>query len=362
MADEDKTEEATSHKLEEAREKGDVANSKDFTNFIVFGGFVLSFYFFSHKALSGIVDMFPKYFDLTTMHLEDPQDFLATCIGMIKQILLLVGPLFAVVTLFAVIGSVAQFGFLYTTEKVMPDWERINPISGLSRLFSKDIAMELLKSTIKVVIVSFLFYLVLKGEVSKLIELGSMPMAGIFYYFMGLIAKVAFVMLLFMGILGIADLGYQKWSYAQKMKMSMQEVKDEHKQRDGNPLIRSRIRQIQRERVRKMMMNAVPKADVVVTNPTHVAVALQYQRGVMRAPVVVAKGAGYIAVKIKEIAALSEVPILERKQLARYLYKNVEVNEAIPESLYTAVAEVLAYVYRVKNKFKQMTRRSVPAT
>ena len=140
--------------------------------------------------------------------------------------------------------------------------------------------------------------------------------------------------------------------------MSYHEVREELKQREGDPQIKARVRQIQRDRLKNKMMKEIPKADVVVTNPTHVAVALQYKRGLMKAPIVVAKGAGFIALKIKEIAAMSEVPILERKELARYLYRHVEIQQAIPESLYTTVAEVLAYVYKLKRKYKDFIRRA----
>jgi flagellar biosynthetic protein FliR/FlhB len=261
-------------------------------------------------------------------------------------------PFFIGVMIFSLAGYIGQFGFLFTTEKLAPDFERISLFSGLSRLVTRETFVELIKSSGKVLVISAILYLVFKGEAQKIIQLGSLPIQDIFRYSFQLMSEVLYVVLIFLAVLGGMDLAYQKWNYWEKMKMTVQEVKDEMKNREGDPHIKSRIRQIQRDRARARMMDDVPKANVVVTNPTHVAVALKYERGKNRAPIVVAKGAGYIAVKIKEIAAESGVPILEKRELARFLYRNVEVNEMIPESLYTAVAEVLAYVYKIKKQFR----------
>jgi flagellar biosynthetic protein FlhB len=357
--DSDKTEEATSHKLEEAREQGDVSQSKEFGSFMVFFGFTLTAYFSGKFFLKHVLSLFDRYFNFEMLHLETSKEFLVLSSNVLKDILVLVSPILLGTTLFGIAASIGQFGFLFTTAKISPNFEKLNPLTGLARIFSVDTLAEFIKSVIKLAIISFVLFLVLKGEVKHLTELGVEPMPHIFIYFIKLILKVIFSILIFLAILGISDLAYTKWRYAQKMKMSMKEVKDESKQRDGDPFVKSRIRQIQRDRVRKLMMKEVPKADVIVTNPTHVAVALKYQRGLMRAPIVVAKGAGVIAVRIKELAARAGVPIVEKKALARYLYRHIDINEAIPESLYTAVAEVLAYVYKMKKKFQAFTKPQI---
>jgi flagellar biosynthetic protein FlhB len=353
MADADKTEDATAHKLEQAREKGDIPKSREFIHFFILFGASMSFYFSSQFFLEKVILTFKKFFAFQTLKLESTEDFINMGTSLIGDILILLAPLCLGILVFGIAAHLVQFGLLFTTEKLTPDLEKLDPIAGLRRMFSIDVVVELIKSSLKVLIISALFYLILRGEVERLIELGSQPLGQIFLYLLKLVGQVIFVMILFMAVLGISDFFYSRWRYANKMKMSVQEVKEEFKNREGDPLIRGRIRQMAREKARARMMEKVPTADVVVTNPTHVAVALQYRKGLMRAPLVVAKGAGYIALKIKEIAIQSEVPVLERRELARFLYRNVEVNESIPESLYTAVAEVLAYVYRVKKKFTQ---------
>lgn len=359
--DSEKTEEPTSSKLDEARQKGDVPNSRDFSSFLVFAGIAIAIYFSTRFLLTHSITLFHTYFDFRHVNLEDKQEFANILAAMVKSILLMASPVLIAAVIFGIASSLVQYGFLFTPDKVLPDFERLDPMKGIKKIFSKDTLVELIKSTIKVIVISVILYLVLKGEVPRLLSLGTWPIGQIFLYFFKMIAQVFFAILLFMAVMGLIDLGYQKWSYNQKMMMSFQEIKDEMKQKDGDPQMKARIRQIARDRLRKAMMKDVPDADVVVTNPTHVAVALKYAKGKMRAPIVVAKGAGLLAVRIKEIAALAGVPIVEKKKLARFLYRNVEVGESIPESLYTAVAEVLAYVYKIRNKFKASLLGTSPA-
>lgn len=351
-SDSDKTEDPTGTKLDEARQKGDIAKSKEFSNFFVFLGCVVSLSWGGDRILKGIVDLFAFSFDFTQNRMETSDAFLLMMNKITVDMLMILAPFFIGVMIFALAGYFGQFGFLFTTEKLAPDFERMNLLSGLKRFITKETFVELIKSMAKVIAISAIMYLVFKGEAQKIIQLGSLPVQDIFRYGLEVMANVLYVVLIFLAVLGGLDLGFQKWNYWQKMKMSVQEVKDEMKNREGDPHIKARIRQIQRDRARARMMDEVPKANVVVTNPTHVAVALKYERGKMRAPVVVAKGAGYIAVKIKERAAEAGVPIMEKRELARFLYRNVEVNEMIPESLYTAVAEVLAYIHKIKKQFR----------
>ncbi len=351
--DGDKTEEPSPYKLGDAREKGDVAKSRDLENFFLFLGSVMALYFASRQIFTQLVASFKNFFDFNRHPLDGPHDYINLISGVMTDIVILIAPVLGAVFVLGVGGYLAQFGFIFTAEKISPDFSKMNPIQGFKKFFSKESYVELLRSTIKVAFISVVLYLTFRGEIDRLVEMGSYPVPYIFMYFVKLIGQVLIVLLIFMGVLGVADFLYQKWAYLQKMRSTVREMKEEVKRREGDPQIKARIRQIQRDRIRQRMMEKVPKADVVVTNPTHVAVALQYKKGQMRAPVVVAKGAGYIAVTIKELAIKSEVPILERKQLARFLYRNVEIGEAIPESLYTAVAEVLAYVYKIKNRFKQ---------
>ncbi len=350
----EKTEDATPGRLEQAREQGDVPNSKEFANFILFVGFALVFYFYGQSMLKRSIDIFHKYFNEQWYHIEDAGNFMNLMSYVVKEIFWILGPLFAVVFIFGVASYIGQFGLLFTTEKLFPDISKLDPIAGLKRMFTTQVVMELVKSIIKVVIVACIVYFMFGDEITRLNQIGAEPLGKTFFYYMSVIGQLMFAMLLFMAVLGVMDLAFQRWSYSERHKMSFQEVKEEMKMKEGSPEVRSRIRQIQRDRARSRMMEDVKTADVVVANPTHVAVALKYKRGETKAPVVVAKGANLIAQRIKEIAAENNIPILEKRMLARHLYRTVEVGEMIPESLYTAVAEVLAYVYKVKRKFRQV--------
>lgn len=352
--DDEKTEEPTPKKLEDARKKGDVPQSREFASFIVFFALALALYFGSGYIGELISTSFRNAFLLNKHLIENPvglQEFLETNI---YDLLKIVSPIFMAVFIFGIIAYVGQFGFLFTTEKLMPNFGKINPLSGIKRIFSKDTAVELIKSILKVLTFTVILYFMFRGEIKDLIEIGSGSIPAIFDFMMSSIAKLMAAVLLFVAVLGIADFAYQRWSYSQKQKMSMKEIKDEYKNREGDPQVKARIRQIQRDRARARMMEKVPQADVVVANPTHVAVALKYERGRSSAPIVVAKGAGFIALKIKTLAIESGVPVLEKRSLARYLYRHIEVGQGIPESLFSAVAEVLAYVYKVKKKYKSI--------
>ncbi len=349
MAD-DKTEEPTQTRLDQAREQGDVPQSREFASFILFVGLALAFYFYGPTMIKRLVQVFQTYFDYRMFDVSTAPEFLQVLTKITWEILGIIGPLFGVVALFGVAGYMGQFGVLFTAEKLVPDFNKLNPLNGAQRFFSKEMLVEFVKALLKVIILTAIVYVLFKDEFRNINQYGAQPLYKSFYYFIDVLGRLFFAMLLFMAVLGISDFAFQRWNYNQRHRMSVEEVKEEMKQKEGDPQIKSRIRQIQRDRARKRMMEDVPKADVIVTNPTHVAVALKYERGKMKAPTVVAKGAGIIALKIKEIAAKAGVPILEKKQLARYLYRNVEVGELIPESLYTAVAEVLAYVFRIKRR------------
>jgi flagellar biosynthetic protein FlhB len=352
--DQEKTEDPTPKKLEDARERGDVPQSKEFATFIVFAGLCLAVYFGGDLLLKTVLLSFEKSFLLQENQIETSSEFILFGREALISLMIGLAPIFGAVTLFGLLAYVGQFGFLFTGKKLLPNFEKINPISGFKRIFSKDTLVELIKSIMKVSIVTAIMYSVLKSEISRISVIGLETVGEIFVYMMTLSMKLMLGVLLFMAVLGFLDFLYQRWSFHQKQKMSVKEVKDEYKQREGDPMVKARVRQIQRELARSRMMNDVPTADVVVANPTHVAVAIKYTRGKMAAPTVVAKGAGHIAVKIKEMAIRNGVPVLEKRSLARFLFRNVDIGQAVPESLYSAVAEVLAYVYKMKAKYKSL--------
>lgn len=259
-------------------------------------------------------------------------------------------PLFVAVIIVGVLVNFLQVGVLFTTKPLVPDFKKISPQKGFGRLFSKTALVELVKSVCKIIIVGAVAYFTIKAEAAKIPMLADMSTWDIAGFVGRTALKIIFHTAWVLIILGVMDFCFQKWNHEQSLKMTKQEIKDEFKQREGDPLVKSRIRRIQLETARKRMMADVPKADVVVTNPVHLAVALQYDGAKMDSPMVVAKGARLIAEQIKKIARKHNVPVVENKALAQSLFKMVAVGETIPESLYKAVAEVLAYVYKLKNK------------
>jgi flagellar biosynthetic protein FlhB len=229
-----------------------------------------------------------------------------------------------------------------------PKWDKIDPLRGFQRLFSMKAFVELVKNTLKIVIVGMVAYLAVRDEVSDLPGLMDRDAWQILVYIGGISFRIMFTTCWVLIILAILDYGYQRWEYEKGLRMSRQDIKEEYKHTEGDPIVKARIKRMQREAARKRMMAAVPKATVVITNPTHLAVALAYDQERMIAPTVVAKGAGYVAAKIKEVALAHGVPIIESKPVAQLLYKMVDIDACVPENLYRAVAEILAFVYRLR--------------
>ena len=246
-------------------------------------------------------------------------------------------------------SSVMQVGFLVNEEALKFDIKKIDPFAGIKRLVSMRSFVEGLKAVFKLTSVGVIVYLVFRAEIDQLPALIHLSVAQVFVYLGSVTFKLVAGVGAFMFILAGADFLFQKWDLEKKMRMTKQEVKEEHKSREGDPLIKARIRRTQREMAQRRMMEDVPKADVIVTNPTHIAVAIKYD-ATMVAPTIVAKGAGAIAEKIKEVARLNDVPIMENKPLARTIYKTLKIGQTIPRELYTAVAEVLSYIFRLKKR------------
>lgn len=237
-------------------------------------------------------------------------------------------------------------------DALTPKFEKLNPVDGFGRLFSLRALMEGVKSILKMGAIGIILYFLLRGEVSEVPYMQTYSIEQIFHYIGKVLVKLLGGVGALMFVLAAADYFYQRWDLEKKMMMTKEEVKQEHKQREGDPMIKSRIRQIQRKMSGKSMMEAVPKADVIVTNPTHIAVALKYSEN-LPAPQVIAMGADIVAEKIKELAREHKIPIVENKPLARTIFKTLKVGQVIPRELFVAVAEVLSYVYRLRKKAKR---------
>jgi flagellar biosynthetic protein FlhB len=273
---------------------------------------------------------------------------LSLCLSQSARLVL---PIAAAGFIAGVLGSVVQFGFLFTWSPLEPELDRINPIAGFQRIFSISSVVEGLKSVIKLVAVVSVTYLMLRSQLLGSSSMAEMDSGAFMAYMSSTAFRLVGGVCVGLFIVAALDFSYQKYRYRQSLMMSKQEVKQEHKQREGDPLLKARVRSLQREMARKRMMQEVPKADVIVTNPTHIAVALRYDAEKMAAPRVVAKGADLVAQRIKEVARKNGIPLVENVPLARALHKSVKVGGKVPRSLYQAVAEVLAYVYRLKGKY-----------
>ncbi len=346
--DQDKTEQPTSQKRAETREKGNVASSKEVATFAVFFGGIMILYIFSSWFAEGMLKLFkhPAYpfnAELTVT------DVYALYRRLLKDFLFLTAPAFAI-PIFGFLAYLLQIGFNFTGTPLSPSFSKINPISGFKKTFSINAVNELVKSVIKVSVLSYVVYLNIKKEWVTLPQMIDMEIATSFVHIARLSFNVMLQTVWVLIIIAIIDYAYQKWQHEKGMKMTKEDVKEESRSSEGDPVVKARIKSAQREMARKRMMQDVPDADVVVTNPTHLAVALKYDPDKSASPMVVAKGAGLIAAKIKEIAIEHGVTIVEDKPLARSLFKSVEVGMEIPITLYKAVAEILAYVYRLKNK------------
>lgn len=348
--DQEKTEQATPKRRQDAREKGQVAKSRELASVAVLGACLIYFYFGASAMANRMMDLMKLYFRQSgqlSISIDSLRFFLFDLAFQISTLLI---PFLLVAFIAGFVVNILQVGFLFSSEAITPKFSKIDPIKGLQRLISLRSLVEFFKAILKIAIVGIVAYLTIKDESRMIVPLIDLNTTDIISYIGKVSFKILYTTCLILVILAILDYAYQKWEHERSLKMSKQEIKEENKQTEGDPLIKGRIKRLQREIARKRMMAAVPKADVVITNPTHFAVAIRYEPETMNAPRVIAKGAGFIAEKIKEIARNSGVPIVENKAVAQVLYKMVTVEQTIPENLYKAIAEILAYVYSLKQK------------
>lgn len=346
----EKTEKATPKKRGEARKKGQVAKSTEIPSSLALLGVLSSFLllgpFFQDRLLRLFGDIFLHRLN---MDLTD-QNVLALFYRYGLELIVFLSPVLIAVIVIAVGANYVQVGWLFTTETLKMNLGKLNPISGLMGLFKFRSIIELCKNALKLTIIGLIVYWAIWSKKQRLLELASMPVEGIFSFTAQLVIQLGMLVAVCLFALSIGDYFYSKFEYEKNLRMSKQDIKDEHKNAEGDPLIKSKIREKQRRMALMRMMQEVPKADVVITNPTHFAVALRYDGTRMDAPLVVAKGQDYLALRIREIARKHDVAIMENKPLARALFERSEVGDMIPGDLFQAVAEVLAYVYRLRGK------------
>jgi flagellar biosynthetic protein FlhB len=356
----EKSEEPTPHRLREAREKGQVAKSREITVAFVL---LLSYFLFRYlgefmwqnmtESASAILQLIPE-----------AKDFSISLAGYVlllalRGLAMVVLPIFGIAFLSTFIAEALQTGFMFSLDPLSPRIERINPLEGLKKMFSLQGLVELVKSLIKIVVVFYIAWYAAKDELPYIVILieaqpwDAIVLGGSIAY------KIAIRVGLFYIAVAILDYLYRRWEYMRNLKMSRQEVKEEYKRLEGDPLVKQRMRDLQRQVAYQRMMSAVPQADVVVTNPTHIAIALKYETNKMKAPLLLAKGERKVAQEIRRIAEAHEITIVENEPLARSIYRTTRINQEIPAELYQAAAEVLAYVYKIKRDREARKKASI---
>ncbi len=348
--DPSKTEKATGKRREETRKKGQVAKSMEVTSVAILIASLIFFYFGTSRMLLDLMDIMKATFRVSSQTTLSTDNIQALLSGYVIKVFMLLWPLLLTLGIVGFLANVFQVGLKITPEVIKPQLSKMNPINGLKNLVSIQALAQLVKSIIKITVVGIVVYIVVRNELANVFPLVDQSIWGIMVYIGEISFKIIMNTCWVLLIMAILDYAFQKWQFEESIKMTKQEVKDEQRQIEGDPAVRGKIRSLQRQAARRRMMAAVPKADVVITNPTHIAVALQYEQHKMMAPVVVAKGTGVIAERIKAIAEENGVPVVENKPVAQLLYKIVDIDEEIPENLYKAVAEILAYVYGLKEK------------
>lgn len=347
----ERTEQATGKRRQEARRRGQVALSREIPSALILLTVLGVFHFAGAGIFERCTALVSGIFrNLHTLRIATIADAGALAAELFQTILLLLLPVFLPLMVAGFIGNVAQIGFEAHAEALAPKFSKLNPFAGIKRLVSLRSLVELVKSILKILFVGGIAYAVVSGFLSDFPALVRYDLLTLWSFTHQAAFKIIFYVCLAMLGLAVLDYLYQRWQYEQSLKMTKQEVKDERKQTEGDPKVKARIRSLQRQTAYHRMMAEVPKADVVITNPTHLAIALKFQSEEMPAPRVVAKGAGTIAERIRDTAREHHVPIVENKPLAQALYKMADLGDYVPVDLYRAVAEVLAYVYRLKGK------------
>jgi len=345
----EKTEAPTEKKRRESREEGQVAFSKELSSAALLAGIVLTLVATSPFILDSFRELMTNIFRQMASADELSVNSIYTLSGeIITTMLPAFTPFLTVIVLVAIFAAVVQVGIQITFKAIVPKFSKLSPLTGIKRLFSSQSLADFLKSMAKLIIVGFVGYLTYMDKISELNGLSVSTPEAILKYNFTVVAEVAGKIVLALVAIAIFDYFYQRWHHEQQMMMTKQEVKEETKQTEGDPQLKARIRQIQREMSNARMMQEVPKADALIVNPTHFSVAVLYDREIMAAPEVTAKGVDHMALRMRTIARENNVPILERPELARDLYANVEIGEDIPERFYKAIAEILAFVYRLR--------------
>lgn len=346
-SDQEKTEPASSRRIEQAREDGRVPQSRELSAFLVLLAGVATFMMLGGWMKDHAVDLLRRALSFDHVQAFDQYAMMHAFLLRTLDALLIVTPIFLVAMVAAVAGPLMLGGILLSAKALMPDFNRMNPINGIGRIFSMHGVGEMIKAILKALLVGGVVYWVVSRKYGTLFAMLMQPLSGSLDTFAQVVLFALLSLIAGVALIAAIDVPFQLWQYYKNLRMTREEVRQEHKEQEGDPQLKGRIRSQQREIARRRMMAEVPKADVVVTNPTHFAVALKYDAASMKAPQVVAKGMNQVAARIRELAHEHQVPLLEAPPLARALHRHCDLEKEVPAALYTAVAEVMAYVYQL---------------
>jgi flagellar biosynthetic protein FlhB len=347
-SDLEKTESASPRKIEKAREAGDIPRSRELATFAILAAATAGFWLVGQSLYIHLRQQMQESLSFKSAPQLDPEQLIINYAKSMLDLVITFAPFIGIMMLTALVTPLLIGGWSFTAGNLAPKFSKLNPISGLAKIISINSLVELIKAIAKVIFICFAAWYLIESHLIEVMSLMSMPIEIGGAHQMELILLSLSVLVGTLAVITMIDVPYQLWSYNKKLKMTKQEVKDEAKESEGNPEIKAKIRQQQREMARRRMMSKVPTADVVITNPTHYAVALQYPENSNRAPIVVAKGVDDIAMIIRELATEHQVMIVEAPPLARALYSITELDEEIPPTLYNAVAQILAYVFQLR--------------
>ncbi|HYD79879.1 MAG TPA: flagellar biosynthesis protein FlhB [Paucimonas sp.] len=347
--DQERNEAATPYKLKEAQKRGQTAKSQEATFVAVLAAFVGVVFAAGPSIAQRELTVMQALFTQAGRADWTANGTFDWLLGVVRESLLILGPVLFAVAAAAILVNFIQVGPIFSFKPVTPDWERLNPAAGFKRLFSIRMVYEAFKGLLKLAIVSCVLWFALKHLLPGLLSLTYIDPRGHAQLVMGDVGPLLFKLLMVLLVIAAIDFSYTRWDFAKKMRMSRREITDEHKQREGDPRIRSRLRQLRIEMLKQSRaMQKLPEADVLLTNPTHLAIAISYKHGQMPAPKMLAKGAGEAAAKMREAARRHRIPIVENRPLARELYKRLDSDEYVPEDLYPQVAKILIWVYAMR--------------
>ncbi|CAM0554365.1 flagellar biosynthesis protein FlhB [Vreelandella titanicae] len=352
-SDQEKTEEATPRRKEKAREEGQVARSRELNTFLLLLGGVIGLYSMGNMLYDQLGAVMEQAFLFERRQAMESTPMLVNALDLGQRTLFAMMPLFLLLAIIALVAPGLMGGWLISGKSMQPKFSKLDPIKGVKRIFSTQALIELAKAIAKSFLVGGVAATFLYFNIGKFMALMDQPIQQALTNALSMAAQAAGLMVLVLIVVILIDVPFQLWDNAKKLRMSQEEIKREHKESEGDPQVKARIRQQQQAMARGRMMSKVPEADVIITNPTHYAIALTYQEGSMGAPRLVAKGADAVAARIREIAEEAGVPRLQAAPLARALYHHVDLDAEVPAELYTAVAEVMAWAYRLKQVSQQ---------